>query len=372
MLRFSPDSRAASAWWPRLAGANWPAKRWRTEMNHTLRAAGKVAHAFIASKLTPLAIIAALLLGGFAVWQTPREEEPQIVVPMLDVFVQMPGASSAEVEQRVTIPMAKLLREVPAVEYLYSISQPGMSMVIARFYVGQKEEDAIVRTYNKLFSNFDKIPPGVSQPLIKARSIDDVPIMALTLWGKNYDAAALRRIAGEVENSIKQLDDVSETKIIGGLPRQVRVVLDTERLAAYSLSPAQVAAQLEAANQQTRAGEFARGNKEVLVDAGRFLSRPEDLQQVVVGVHGGKPVYLRDVQKIEDGPAEADNYVLFGNGAGSGDSAQYPAVTITVAKRKNTNASVIAERVQDKITSLRGYLLPSDLNVTVTRNYGET
>ena len=171
--------------------------------------------------------------------------------------------------------------------------------------------------------------------------------MALTLWGKNYDSYHLRRIAGELENSLKQLDDVSETKIIGGLPRKVRVVFDTERLAAYSLSPAQVAAQLESANQQTRAGEFARGNKEVLVDAGRFLSRPEDLQQVVVGVHGGKPVYLRDVQKIEDGPAEADNYVLFGNGAGSGDSAQYPAVTITVAKRKNTNASVIAERVQD-------------------------
>ncbi len=338
-------------------------------MNSSLRAAGKIAHAFIASKLTPLVITAALLLGIFAIRQTPREEEPQIVVPMLDVFVQMPGASAAEVEQRVTIPMEKLLREVPGVEYLYSISQPGMSMVIVRFYVGEKEEDAIVRTYNKLYSNFDRIPPGVSQPLIKVRSIDDVPIMALTLWGKNYDAAMLRRIAGELENSIKQLDDVSETRIIGGLPRKVRVVLDTERLAAYSLSPAQVAGRLEAANQQVRAGEFARNNREILVDAGRFLSSPEELQQVVVGVHGGKPVYLRDVQKIEDGPAEADNYVLFGNG---GDATPYPAVTITLAKRKNTNASVIAERVQDRVNALRGYLLPNDLHVSVTRNYGET
>ncbi|HEX9120979.1 MAG TPA: efflux RND transporter permease subunit [Terriglobales bacterium] len=341
-------------------------------MNTTLRTAGKIAHGFIASKLTPLVIITALLLGAFAIWQTPREEEPQIVVPMLDVFVQMPGASAGEVEQRVTIPMEKLLCEVPGVEYLYSISQPGMSMVIVRFYVGQKEEDAIVRTYNKLFSNFDHIPPGVSQPLIKVRSIDDVPIMALTLWGKNYDPAMLRRVAGELENSLKQLDDVSETRIIGGLPRKIRVVLNTERLAAYSLSPAQVVARLESANQQVRAGEFASDNQQILVDAGRFLSSPEELLQVVVGVHNGKPVYLRDVQQIEDGPAEADNYVLFGNGHSTGDPAQYPAVTITVAKRKNTNASVIAERVQGKIHSLRGYLLPNDLNVTVTRNYGET
>jgi multidrug efflux pump subunit AcrB len=337
-----------------------------------LRTAGKIAHGFIASKLTPLVIITALLMGAFAIWQTPREEEPQIVVPMLDVFVQMPGASAGEVEQRVTIPMEKLLREVPGVEYIYSISQPGVSMVIVRFYVGQREEEAIVRTYNKLFSNFDHIPPGVSQPLIKVRSIDDVPIMALTLWGKNYDPATLRRVAGELENSLKQLDDVSETRIIGGLPRKIRVVLSPERLAAYSLSPAQVVSRLESANQQVRAGEFASDNQQILVDAGRFLSSPEELRQVVVGVHNGKPVYLRDVQQIEDGPAEADNYVLFGNGRGSGDSSAYSAVTITIAKRKNTNASDIADRVQNKVNSLRGYLLPNDLNVTVTRNYGET
>ncbi|HEU5452675.1 MAG TPA: efflux RND transporter permease subunit [Terriglobales bacterium] len=337
-------------------------------MKQALRTAGKVAHAFIDSKLTPLVIVAALLLGLFAVVQTPREEEPQIVVPMLDVFVQMPGASAKEVEQRVTIPMEKLLREVPGVEYLYSTSSPGMSMVIVRFYVGQKEEDAIVRTYNKLYSNFDRIPPGVSPPLIKVRSIDDVPIMALTLWGKNYDAASLRRIAGELENSIKQLDDVSETKIIGGLPRQVRVVLDTERLAAYGLSPAQVVQQLDGSNQQVEAGSYARDNRQVRVEAGRFLSSTDELKQVVVGVHDGKPVFLRDVQKIEDGPAEADTYVMFG----SRTDGEYPAVTITVAKRKNTNATIIAERVLAKVNALRGNVLPGDLNISVTRNYGET
>ncbi|HKW25620.1 MAG TPA: efflux RND transporter permease subunit [Terriglobales bacterium] len=361
----------------------------------TLRTAGRIAHSFIQSKLTPLAITGALLLGAFAIWQTPREEEPQIIVPMLDVFVQMPGASAQEVEQRVTIPMEKLLREVPGVEYLYSISRPGVSMVIVRFYVGQKEEDAIVRTYNKLYSNFDRIPPGASQPLIKVRSIDDVPILALTLWGPNYNSYQLRRIAGELEQSIKQLDDVSETKIIGGQPRQVRVVLDTQKLAAYGLTPGAVVGQLQQANSRGIAGSFARDNQEFQVEAGRFFTSTEDLQQVVVGVQSGHPVYLRDVvAKLEDGPAEPDNYVLFAQGAGAelrsarpGQSpgptrvsvkqagapgAEYPAVTITVAKRKGTNASIIADRVLERVHELRGDMLANDLQVTVTRNYGET
>src|SRR5258708_32925853 len=185
-----------------------------------LRLAGRIARSFIQSKLTALAVGAALLLGAFSILETPREEEPQIVVPMLDVFVQMPGASPEEVTQRATVPMEKLLREIPGVEYIYSISHPALSMVIVRFYVGTKEEDAIVATYNKLYSNFDHIPQGVSQPIIKPRSIDDVPILALTLWGKNYDSYQLRRIAAELEHSLKQLDDVSETTIIGGQTRK--------------------------------------------------------------------------------------------------------------------------------------------------------
>ena len=343
---------------------------------HTLRAAGRVAHIFIQSKLTPLAIGAALLLGAFSVLQTPREEEPQIVVPMLDVFVQMPGASAEEVAQRATVPVERLLREVPGVEYIYSISRPGLSLVIVRFYVGTKEEDAIVKTYNKLDSNFDHIPQGVSQPIIKARSIDDVPILTLTLWGKNYDAYTLRRIAAELDHTIKQSDDVSETTIIGGQRRKVRVILDTQRLAAYGLTPGSVVAQLGAANERTQAGSFARNNQEFQVEAGNFFMRPEDLLQVVVGVHSGRPVYLRDVaDKIEDGPAEADNYVLFANAKGTtGSSAnpEYPAVSITVAKRKGANATFIANSVLRKVAGLRGNTLPNDLNIAVTRNYGET
>ncbi|HXX71729.1 MAG TPA: efflux RND transporter permease subunit [Candidatus Acidoferrum sp.] len=343
---------------------------------HSLRLAGRVAHSFIRSKLTPLVVIGALLLGAFAILQTPREEEPQIVVPMLDVFVQMPGASAQEVAQRVTVPMEKLLREIPGVEYIYSISHPGLSMVIVRFYVGTKEDDAIVKTYNKLYSNFDRIPLGVSQPIIKVRSIDDVPILALALWGKNYDSYQLRRIAAELEHSLKQLDDVSETTIIGGQPRTVRVILDTQRLAGYGLTPDSVVRQLAAANARTQAGDFARDNQEFRVEAGSFFARPDELQQVVVGVHAGRPVYLRDVaDKIEDGPAEPINYVLFANARGTTGglaNPEYPAVTITLAKRKGSNATLIAESALKKIESLRGDTLPNDLNVTVTRNYGET
>ncbi|MBZ5525700.1 MAG: efflux RND transporter permease subunit [Acidobacteriia bacterium] len=348
-----------------------------------LRLAGRIARTFIESKLTPLAITAALLLGALAIWQTPREEEPQIVVPMLDVMVQMPGASPQEVEQRVSIPMEKLLREVPGVEYLYSISRPGQSLVIVRFYVGTKEEDAIVKIYNKLYSNFDRIPPGVSQPLIKARSIDDVPILALTLWGPQYDSYHLRLIAAELEHTVKQVEDVAETHIIGGQPRAIRVSLDTGRLAAYGMTPGEVVSRLQAANVRGQAGSFSRGNREFELEAGAFFARVQDLEGAVVGVHDRRPVYLRDVAaKIDDGPEEATDYVLYGNGAGashgekseSGIAAkgEYPAVTITVAKRKGTNATLISEAVLRRMEELRGHAVPTDLNISVTRNYGET
>ena len=348
----------------------------RISPSRALGLAGRIANSFIDSKLTPLVIVAALLLGAFSILETPREEEPQIVVPMLDVFIQMPGASADEVAQRVSLPAERLLRDLPGVEYVYSISHPGVSMVVVRFYVGTKEENAIVETYNKLYSNFDRIPPGVSQPIIKVRSIDDVPILALTLWGKEYDSYHLRRIAGELENSLKAFDGVSETKIIGGEPRQVRVVLDTQRLTAYGLTPATIVAQLQNTNSRGQAGSFARGNREFQVEAGVFFTNLEDLNQVVVAVHAGRPVYLRDVaEKLQDGPAEPDTYVLFANARGGAEQkpgAEYPAVTITVSKRKGSNATEISRRLLDKINVLRGYVLPNDLNITVTRNYGET
>ncbi len=335
--------------------------------------AGQIARGFIDSPLTPLVIVAALLLGLFSIWQTPREEEPQIVVPMLDVFVNMAGASAQEVEQRVTIPMERLLNEVPGVEYLYSTSQPGGALVIVRFYVGIKEEDAIVRTYNKLYANFDRIPQGASQPLIKARSIDDVPILAMTFWGSNYDGAALRRIAAEVQQSVKQAADVSETTLLGGQKRELKIAMDPQKLASYHVSPLAIARALQTGNQRLQAGSFAEGNQEFAVEAGSFLHSAEEARKIVVVVQGGRPVYLGDVAAVTDGPEEPKDYVYFGTGAAAnGTPGTFPAVTLVVAKRKGANATDVSQGVLARMDSLRGYVLPNDLQVTVTRNYGQT
>ena len=283
---------------------------------------------------------------------------------MLDVFVEMPGASAAEVEQRASIPMERLLREVPGSSTCIPFRVPGMSMLVVRFYVGTKEEDAIVKAYNKLYSNFDRIPAGVSQPIIKVRSIDDVPIFAVTLWGKNYDSYQLRQIAGELENQLKQIDDVSETKIIGGLPRQVRVTLDTAEAGG-------VRNDARRGGGATAAGEYARRRGQLLAATTRSSqwkravswAPPQTCSRSSSALSQGKPVYLRDVAaSIVDGPAEPEDYVLYANGAAlrkTGASGDYPAVTITLAKRKGTNATDITRAAEKKIESLRGYLLPA-------------
>ncbi len=336
--------------------------------------AGRIASVFIESRLTPLIVIASILLGAGAVVLLPREEEPQIIVPMIDVFVQMPGASAREVEERVTKPMEKLLWEIPGVEYIYSTSAPGQSMAIVRFKVGEDEEKSIVRLNQKMFANFDLIPPGASTPLVKPRSIDDVPILALTLSSDRYDHYALRRVAAELNDQIKTIPDVSEISLIGGRRRQVRVILDPARLAARGLDPSALVSMLAAANRQLQSGSFSSGNREFLVETGAFLRTAEDVGSVVVEAAAGRPVYLRDVSTIVDGPEEPADYVLFGLGpAAQGKApAPEPAVTLSIAKRKGTNAIVIAENVIRKVEEIRGRTIPDGIRLTVTRNYGET
>ncbi|MEK7404018.1 MAG: efflux RND transporter permease subunit [Acidobacteriota bacterium] len=329
--------------------------------------AGRFARAFIDSKLTPLFIVGSLALGAFAVLKLPREEEPQIIVPMIDIFVGMPGASAREVEERVTKPMEKLLWEIPGVEYIYSTSGPGGAMAVVRFYVGEDEEDSIVKLNQKMFANFDLIPPGASQPLIKPRSIDDVPILALTLWSKRYGAYELRRVAAQVHDAIKQVTDVSAATIIGGERREVRVTLDEGKLAAYSMSPLQVHQALGASNRRLASGRFSSANREFVLETGQFLRTAGDVGDVVAGVANNKPVFVRNVAVVTDGGEEPSQYVQYAE-----RGAFHPAVTLAVSKRKGTNAIEIAGNVLRRVEALKGSVIPSDVEMTITRHYGET
>ncbi len=331
--------------------------------------AGRFARAWISSKLTPLVVAAALLIGAFAVWKLPREEEPQIVVPMIDVMVQMPGAGAREVEERVTRPMEKLLWEIPGVEYIYSTSSPGQSLAIVRFYVGQDEEKSIVRLNQKLYANFDLIPPGASQPLVKPRSIDDVPILALTLSSKRYGDFELRRIAAQADDAVKQVTDVSAVALIGGQRRQVRVTLDPPKLAAYNLAPLQVAAALGVENRRLDSGRFVRLNREYVLETGEFLRSADDVAGVVVGVANGKPVYVRNVADVTDGGEQPVEYVRMVRAA---DRQFLPAVTLSISKRKGANAVGVADNVLRRVELLKGSVIPSDVRVDITRNYGTT
>ncbi len=330
--------------------------------------AGRLAAAFINSKLTPLFMVASLALGLFGVVALPREEEPQIIVPMIDVFVELPGATPAEVEQRVTRPMEKLLWEIPGVEYLYSTSSPGLAMVIVRFYVGEQEENALVRLNQKLAANMDRIPPGASLPLVKPRAIDDVPIFAVTMWGAGYDDHTLRQLAAQVHDAIKEVPDVSEVTLLGGRPREVRVELDPARMTSLGVDPLAISRAIQGANVRLSAPATVSANQAVSVDAGNRLTSAEEVRNVVVSSQSGRPVLVRDVATVVDGDAEPTSYVRFHGRDGRSD----PAVTIAVAKRKGTNATAIAHHLERKIETLRGTLIPADLTVTVTRNYGET
>ncbi len=335
--------------------------------NQHLGIAGRIAAAFIDSKLTPLVVIASVLLGAAAIVLLPREEEPQIKVPMVDVMVSMPGSTAKEIEERATRPMEKLLWELPGVEYIYSTSRDSESLVIVRFKVGEDPDVSLVRLTEKLRSNYDRIPMGVSAPLIKLKSIDDVPILALTLHSARYDHLTLRRLAAQIDEEIKQVPLVAETTLIGGSRRSVRVLLDPVKLASRNLSPAGLVPMLQQANRQFRAGGLTAGNNEVLVETGGFLKTAHEVGDVVIGVFSGRPVYLREVAEIADSGEEPTQYVFHGS-----KTSEEPAVTLSIAKRPGANAISVADEVLRKVDLLKGNVIPADVSVSITRNYGET
>jgi multidrug efflux pump subunit AcrB len=344
----------------------------------TLGLSGRIGRAFLESKLTPLIIVASLLLGAFAIMVTPSEEEPQIKVPMIDVMVGYPGATAEEVESRLVTPLEKLLYEIENVEYIYSISQPSGGLIVVRFLVGTDPDQAALRVHTKIASAADQMPEGVLPPMVKPRTIDDVPVVAYTLWGEHATPTKLRTVAEEIKVELTRHPRVAQVWVIGGQRRVIRVDFDRERLASYNISVLQAHQALAGFNQRLPAGSTAVANTEILVDVGQFLRTAEEIGDVVLGVYGGRPVYLKDVAAVEDGPEEPSSYVWLGSGPAAPEKGlaaaglDLPAVTIAVAKKPGTNAVDMVNDLDKRLDGLKGRLIPSDVNVLKTRDYGFT
>jgi multidrug efflux pump subunit AcrB len=329
--------------------------------------AGRIAKAFLRSRLTPLVTLASLAVGGIALLATPREEEPQISVPMIDVIAALPGAGPAEVENLLTRPIEKKMWEIPGVEYVYAMAGEGMTLVTVRFKVGEDQDRSVNKVHAKLFAAMDQAPPGAMPPLVKLHTIDDVPILALTLHSARYGSDELRQIATHLVDDIRTLPDVAETFVIGGQPRQLRVTLDPARLASSGVTPGEVMQALRAANVRLPAGEFAAAGEVFLVTVGAPIRTAEEAGSVVVSSRGA-PVYLRNVATVEEAFGEVADYVSHA----SREAAPEQAVTIAVAKRPGANATDIAHAVLERVEQAKGRLLPAGVALEVTRDYGET
>jgi multidrug efflux pump subunit AcrB len=341
----------------------------------------RIVDVFLRGELAPLLIALSLIGGAIALWITPREEEPQIVVPIADVLVQAPGLPVHEVERQVSTRLEKLFYQIDGVEYVYSISQPGQAVITVRFYVGEDREDSLVKIYNKIDSNTDLVPPAVTSWVVKPLEIDDVPILIATLWSEHPDEVDdfdLRRIAEEVEIELQAVPETNQTSIVGGRPRVVRVELQPEALSARQTSALDVAWALDVSNVRQRAGSFDRRDRAMAIDAGGFIPDMPALRRLVVNVVDGSPVFLDDVAQIVDGPAERSGYSWIGFGLAEAaetnarQTGLLPAVHISIAKQKGTNAVRVATRIEEKLAELERSHLPAGVHFRVTRNYGET
>ena len=349
----------------------------------------RIVEVFITSKLSMLFLIASVFAGALALLVTPREEEPQIVVPFADVFVQVPGASAEEVEKLVATPLEEKLWEIDGVEYVYSMSRPGEAVATVRFFVGQDRERSLVKVWNKMMSNQDVIPPNVTSWVVKPVEVDDVPIVLFTLSSAAdaYGAPELRRIADEVLDKLARVPNTGRSWVVGGQRRHVTVYVDPARLGAHGVSMLEVVGALGAANVNLQAGHFERGGREVLLEAGPFFGSADEVGATLVTAVDGRPVYVRDVARILDGAEEVEHYTRIGFGPAAAsartlgslhaDAAgrpgdERPAVTIALAKRKGTNAVWVAEQLIHAVETLQGTVIPDDVTVTVTRDYGET
>ena len=338
---------------------------------------GKIAGAFIKSKLSILLMFAFMLLGLFSIYFIPREEEPQIEVPMADIMIGYPGATPQEVESGVIQPIEKIISNIKGVEHVYSTSMNGMGMLTVQFFVGEDVERSLVKLYNEMMKNMDRMPQGATMPLVKSRAIDDVPALAFTLWSDKMGDYQIRQVAEVVGNEIKKIPDVAQVNVVGGQSRQVKVMLDKDKMAQSKLDFGAITQTLQANNAQMQSGNIVTGDMVYSVQTGNFFTNVEEVKNLIVGTNDNQPVYLYQIAEVEDGPEVPKQYVSFGYGAASGDKKadmpdDYSAVTISIAKKKGADAMKLAEVVINKVEHLKKDVITNDIHVDVTRNYGET
>ena len=342
------------------------------EVRHGGGIAGRTARAFIQSPLTPLLLVAFFLIGALGMLVTPREEDPQISVPMVDVFVAHPGAPATEVANLISEPLERLMSELSGVKHVYSMSREGLSMVTVRFDVGEQMEPSLVKLYDKLYSHMDLIPKGVMQPLVKPKSIDDVPVVTVTLSSPALDIVQLRKLGLDVAQRFKALPNTGQSFVVGGSPEQVRIEIDPSRLAAHGLTLGQVAKVVSAANQRLPAGGVVDGSRWFSVYTGDFLPNAGEIADLVVSVREGRPIFLRDVATIHQGESETKTIVDASQRQADGSFVTRPAVTVAVAKKRGTNGVEVAESLNAELKAMKGSLIPGDVAVTVSRDYGAT
>ena len=350
-------------------------------MSDNLGFSGSIAKKFLHSEITPLLALVGFLMGVFAVLVTPREEEPQINVTFANVFIPFPGATAVEVENIVSTPAEQVLSEIVGIEHIYSVSRPGMSILTVQFEVGEDRSQAIVRLYSKIFSNQDWLPQnmGVGQPIIKPKGIDDVPIVSLTLWTEDENRAGydLQQVSHAIEAELKRVPGTRDIYSIGGPDQVVKVQIDPQKMAGYGIDLDQLKTSLQNTNTSSETSSITHNNKEILIKAGNFLSSPEEIKNLIVGLANGNPIYLSDVADISYGPDQAEQYVWFGTGPAAADKnistrGNFPAITIAIAKKPGANAIEVADQAIERLEQLKGIFIPEGVQVSVTRNYGAT
>ncbi len=340
----------------------------------------KIVEVFLSSQLSVMLILIALCLGVFSVMITPKEEEPQIVVPMADIYVQAPGATPEEIEKLVATPLEQILWEIDGVEYVYSMSTREMAVITVRFFVGEDRENSILKLHNKIQMNLDRVPPIVENWLIKPIEIDDVPILNLTLFSPVYSDHELRRVGEEVATRLSRLENISRSAVVGGCKREIRVEIDPEKMKGFNVSILDINKALKGADASTRAGTYNKNNRVITLTSSSFLTSVDEVRTLVVLSRDGMPVYLTDVAKVIDGSEEDHSYTRIGfsnfyrkqQGMGPEIPVSFPAVTIAFSKKKGTNAVKVAQNILDEVQAMKAKVIPHDIYIEITRNYGET